>query len=122
MARYKGIKSKGIRAPQVEYHTALLEELTRKPRLTAAISRLDLPVAPDTVPQKGKVSSRDANYTDDGPYPFTCGNCQYIVWGQYDGGDFDFCQIVKGPHKQGGIYPKGSCRFFKEKPYLGGAS
>jgi hypothetical protein len=70
--------------------------------------------------EEGKVSKADANFIEEGPYPFVCGNCKFIVWGPSRNGDpdpsnlddgADLCQIVDGE-----IHPDNACRFFHPKP------
>lgn len=65
-------------------------------------------------PRIGKVDWETANWVDEGPPPFICGNCRFIVFGQ-DRDKMDLCMIVDGPFN-GGIEPDDSCRFFAHKP------
>jgi len=69
-------------------------------------------------PRREKVAAPDANYTEDAPAPFQCGNCKWIVWGGDNAKTSDdLCQLVEGPYDDAGhIDPADGCRFWTPKP------
>jgi hypothetical protein len=68
-------------------------------------------------PTRQKMLAHDANYTEDAPAPFNCGNCKWIVWGgDREKTSDDYCQLVEGPYPDGHIDPGDGCRFWTPKP------
>lgn len=114
--QFKGPRQNvGTKATDESMSTSLLEEIAhRGPRLSVSVRPGGLSQGART--GATKIGAKEANYTEDDVYPFCCGNCIYIVWGR---SEYDYCQIVEGPHPDGGISPKDTCRLFRAKPNLG---
>lgn len=110
---YIGQNSPGTRSEDLDPKVDLLDQLNdaiNRPMVSVVVNRqTELPES------DGQVGQKEANYTDKGNYPWQCGTCKFIVWGQSEddpfGSDKDRCQLVAG-----GVSPSGTCRFWEAKP------
>lgn len=61
-----------------------------------------------------KASADEADYTEDGPFPFVCETCRYLDRSTSE------CSKVEGPGRGGTVELEDTCRWWEPAPTMAG--